>query len=88
LFIVAREMAQDGGMVSDFNVWHLVIIIAMIAAFVLFIAALISIVRAPRASMAERVIWVIVVLILPLLGSIVWFAVGQRFATAGDPPRA
>jgi hypothetical protein len=81
-------MAQDGGMVSEFNIWHVVLIIAILAAFVLFIAALISIVRAPRASMGERVIWVLVVLIMPLLGSIVWFAVGRRFATAGDPPAA
>lgn len=75
-------------MVSDFNIWHVVIILLGIAAFVLFVAALVSIVRAPRASTAEKVIWVIVVLILPLLGSIVWFVVGRRFATAGDPPRA
>jgi hypothetical protein len=75
-------------MVSSFDSWHLVLILFGIAAFVLFVAALISIVRAPRASAAERVIWVLVVLILPLLGSIVWFAVGRRFATAGDPPRA
>ncbi|MCS5735045.1 PLDc N-terminal domain-containing protein [Herbiconiux daphne] len=73
-------------MVSSFNIWHLVIILVGIAAFVLFIAALVSIARAPRASTGEKVIWIVVVLILPLLGSIVWFAVGRRFATAGDPP--
>ncbi|MFB2584601.1 PLDc N-terminal domain-containing protein [Herbiconiux liukaitaii] len=75
-------------MFASFDGSHLVIILLSIAAFVLFIAALISIIRAPRASAAERVIWVLVVLILPLLGSIVWFAVGRRFATAGDPPTA
>lgn len=75
-------------MFASFEPWHVVILLLWLAAVVLFIAALVSIVRAPRASTGERVIWVLVVLILPLLGSIVWFAVGRRFATAGDPPRA
>jgi hypothetical protein len=75
-------------MFASFEPWHVVLLLISLAAFVLFIAALVSIVRAPRASTGERVIWVLVVLILPLLGSIVWFAVGRRFATAGDPPRA
>jgi len=75
-------------MVSNLNGWHLVILLIGIAAFVLFIAALVSIARAQRASTGEKVIWILVVLILPFLGSIVWFAVGRRFATAGDPPTA
>jgi cytochrome c oxidase assembly factor CtaG len=74
-------------MLSNLNVGHVVIIILMIAAAVLFIAALVSIIKAPRASTGERVIWVLVVLILPLLGPLVWFIVGRRYATAGDPPR-
>ncbi len=77
---------QAGRMISNFNAWHIVIVLAAVAAFVLFIAALVSILKASRASTGEKVIWVLVVLILPLLGSIVWFAVGRRFATAGDPP--
>lgn len=81
------DVSQDGGMVSDLNGGHVVLLILGLAAFILFIAALVSIVKAARASTAEKVIWVLVVLILPLLGSIVWFVVGKRFATAGDPPR-
>jgi hypothetical protein len=81
-------MKQDGEMVSAFNIWHLIIILAGVAAFVLFIVALVSVVRAPRASTAEKAIWILVILILPFLGPVVWFAIGRRFATAGDPPIA
>lgn len=81
-------MSQDGGTVSTLNGGHVVLLLLGLAAFVLFVVALVSIIKAPRASTAEKVIWVLVVLILPLLGSIVWFVVGKRFATAGDPPRA
>ncbi|MBF4572955.1 PLDc N-terminal domain-containing protein [Herbiconiux sp. VKM Ac-1786] len=76
------------GMFSNVDGGHALILLLGLAAFILFIAALVSIIKAPRASTAEKVIWVLVVLILPLLGSIVWFVVGKRFATAGDPPRA
>ncbi|WP_228507784.1 PLDc N-terminal domain-containing protein [Herbiconiux sp. VKM Ac-1786] len=75
-------------MFSNVDGGHALILLLGLAAFILFIAALVSIIKAPRASTAEKVIWVLVVLILPLLGSIVWFVVGKRFATAGDPPRA
>jgi hypothetical protein len=59
---------------------HLLILLVMLAATVLWILAIVSIARAPGLTTTERVIWILVVLILPLLGSIGWFVFGRRAA--------
>jgi len=52
-----------------------VIVLALLA---LFIAALVSILRTPRLSGGGKLLWIVIVLVFPLLGSIVWFAFGRR----------
>jgi hypothetical protein len=67
-------------MYSNLTGWHLVIL-ASIPLLVLFIAAIVSIGRA-TATATEKVVWVLIALIFPIAGPIVWFAVGKR-TTAG-----
>lgn len=61
---------------------HLLILLVMLAATALWIVAIVSIARAPGLTTTERVIWILVVLILPLLGSIGWFVFGRRTGTS------
>ncbi|WP_368496536.1 PLD nuclease N-terminal domain-containing protein [Herbiconiux sp. A18JL235] len=68
---------QDGSMVSNFSGGHLLIILAVVAVMVLFVVAIVSIARADRASGVERALWILIVLLFPLLGPILWFAVGR-----------
>ncbi len=48
---------------------------------VLDVWAIVSIVSA-RASTGKKVLWVLLVLILPLLGFIIWFIAGPRAASS------
>ena len=64
-------------MVSKFSGGHLLIILAVVAVMVLFVVAIVSIARADRASGVERALWILIVLLFPLLGPILWFSVGH-----------
>jgi hypothetical protein len=65
-------------MFGDINVWHLIIIIVVAAAqLVLVIAALVSIIKHPDASTTAKVIWVLIVIVFPILGPLVWFVSGR-----------
>ncbi len=68
---------QDGSMFSNLSGGHLLIILAIVAVMVLFVVALVSIARADRATGVERALWILIVLLFPLLGPILWFAVGR-----------
>ena len=45
---------------------------------ILFISALISIVRNRTYNSAWTVVWTLVVLAVPVLGPVLWFAIGRR----------
>tara|TARA_R110002020_G_scaffold203551_6_gene407327 strand:+ start:2950 stop:3192 length:243 start_codon:yes stop_codon:yes gene_type:complete len=56
--------------------------IVTVAAIVLIVVALISLARsAQRLTSLQALIWVLVVLFVPVLGSIAWMAVGRRTAS-------
>lgn len=56
--------------------------IVAVAAIVLIVVALISLARsAQRLTSLQALIWVLVVLFVPVLGSIAWMAVGRRTAS-------
>lgn len=61
--------------------WHLIILMFWLAGFVLWIVALIQIVqsRAPGGTIA---LWIVVITFVPLLGAILWLAIGRRTAPA------
>lgn len=56
--------------------WELVVV--SLLSFALFICALVSIARQRTASVIARALWVVVCLIVPILGPILWFAVGKK----------
>lgn len=59
------------------------IILALFALFVaLFIAAMISIAGNTEANGTQKVLWVFLSLFFPLLGPILWFAIGKRSSSA------
>ena len=58
--------------------WHIIImVIVMAGVLALWISAVVSIARHPDASPTARVIWIVVVLLFPLLGSAIWFVTGR-----------
>ena len=62
-----------------------------IAAVVLFVVALVDAIRVPDDSMyrtGNKLIWVIVILLAPLIGSIVYLVIGRPERPRTDrPPR-
>jgi len=57
-----------------------VIVSAVIFAF--FVFTLIDVIRSPSANFLPKMVWVFVVILIPLLGSILWWAVGRE---RGEP---
>ena len=45
--------------------------------------AIIQIVKAPGASAGAKVLWVLLILILPIIGLIIWFFAGPRAPKPG-----
>ncbi|BDI24075.1 PLDc N-terminal domain-containing protein [Herbiconiux sp. L3-i23] len=71
-------------MFSNLAGWHLLIILAVLALAAVWVLAFVSIARADGISGAERAIWVLVVLIVPVVGAVLWFAIGRpRLGRAG-----
>jgi hypothetical protein len=62
---------------------------------VLMVFALVDIIRADQSMIRhlDKSIWIIIVILLPLIGSVLWFAVGRDYGQAvdlgsfGDPRR-
>lgn len=48
-------------------------------ALALFVMSFVSIVRDPFLGFVAKLAWVVVALILPIVGPILWFAVGKRY---------
>lgn len=69
-------MTTAGGLASI-----LLLIVIPLAALILFISAIVSIAKHPTASGTEKVLWLIVALVFPFVGSILWFAIGKNSAT-------
>ncbi|HEY5222045.1 MAG TPA: PLDc N-terminal domain-containing protein [Microbacteriaceae bacterium] len=63
--------------------WHVIFLLFMILPFVLWIIAIVQIARTPASGTAIAV-WILIVTLVPLVGAILWFAIGRR--TAAQPP--
>ncbi|WP_438352943.1 PLDc N-terminal domain-containing protein [Microbacterium sp. CJ88] len=70
-------------MVSGLAGWHLLILLALVIPFVL---AAVSIARNRATTGTAKAVWVLVILLFPLVGAILWFLVGRR--SGGDPAGA
>jgi hypothetical protein len=55
----------------------------------LFVFALVDIILRPSDQVRHlpKLAWVFVVILLPLIGSILWFAVGREYAASSGPRR-
>lgn len=61
----------------EFSGWHVLILIVVLAGIALFVGAVVSIASSEATSL-EKTLWILVTLMFPLMGPIVWFAVGRR----------
>jgi hypothetical protein len=57
--------------------------------FVLFVAALIDIILRQDGQVKHlpKLVWILIVILLPLIGSILWFALGREYNSSGDGRR-
>jgi hypothetical protein len=69
-----------------FDTPTLTLLFLVVLPFVLFVAALVDILRRAGMDAATRLVWVVVVLLLPLVGAVLWFALRSRYAGAGPAP--
>jgi len=73
-------------------------ILISLAMFLLVVGALVDIITRPEGQVKHlpKLVWILLVVLLPLIGSIVWFVAGREYAgspvsplgTFGDPRRA
>ena len=49
--------------------------------FAFFVISLIDVIRAPSANFLPKFGWIIVVILLPFLGAILWWAIGREWET-------
>lgn len=73
--VLASVDDDDDGIGTGGAILIGIIVLALVA---LFIAALVSILRTHRLSGGGKLLWVVIVFVFPLLGSIAWFAFGRR----------
>src|SRR3954447_19028062 len=57
--------------------------------FALFVFALVDIIVRPNDQMRHlpKLVWILIVILLPLIGSILWFAVGREHGSSSSPRR-
>lgn len=66
--------------------WHVMILLSFwIVPFVLWVIALVQIART-KAAAGPVVAWVVIVTLIPLVGAILWFAIGRRSLRGEAPP--
>ncbi len=55
--------------------------------FAFFVVALVDIIlrRDDQVKLLPKIVWIFVVILLPLLGSILWFAIGREYSPAARP---
>jgi hypothetical protein len=68
-------------MLGGLTVWHLLILLAL----VIWIVALVQIARS-KGTAGAIVGWIAVVTLLPVVGPIIWFAIGRRTLRSTQQP--
>ena len=72
---------MDTSSIGWFAIFILVAAVAGAVILVLVIVALVQVSRQPKLDPIVRALWVLIIVIAPILGAIVWLAIGQRTAT-------
>lgn len=70
-------------MFGNLNGWHLVIL--SVVWVVPFVITVISIGRNREASGTAKAVWVLIALLFPWIGLILWFAIGRRSSQPAGP---
>lgn len=68
-------------MFSNLGGWHLIIL--SLVWIIPFVITVVSIARNRLASSTAKAVWVLIALLFPWLGLILWFAIGRKPAAAG-----
>lgn len=63
----------------------LLLLFLVVIPFLLFVSALVDVLRRQGIDGVTRLTWVVVVLVLPLLGPVLWFVLRGRFGTGPAP---
>ncbi|WP_426623407.1 PLDc N-terminal domain-containing protein [Leifsonia sp. McL0607] len=66
--------------------WHLLTRTFAVVPFVLWVIALVQI-ALTKPAVGAVVAWIVIVTLIPLLGSILWFAIGRRSLRSDAPPQ-
>lgn len=70
-------------MLSGLTGWHVMVVLSFwIVPFVLWLIALVQIAKS-KAAAGPVVAWVVLVTLIPVVGAIVWFAIGRRSLREG-----
>ncbi|GAA2692206.1 MULTISPECIES: PLDc N-terminal domain-containing protein [Actinosynnema] len=79
----ATTIAQQAQQDPDFQIWGIALgsgmLVVLAALVVFFLAALVSILGSPQGFLL-KLVWIAIVLCLPFLGCLLWFAIGRGFA--------
>lgn len=71
------------------NQWELTILGIGVLALVLFVVVIIDIARSRHITGLARAVWLLVVLVFPLVGPLLWLSIGRRGnATARDAEKS
>ena len=62
--------------------WAVVVAVQL----VVLVLALVSIARTRRLGATAQAVWVLIVLLIPILGSLTWFILGRRTPAVGGSP--
>lgn len=72
-------------MFSGLMGWHVLLLAVWVVPLILWIIALVQIAQS-RAAAGPTIGWIAVVTLVPLVGPILWFAIGRR--SLSGPPSA
>ena len=59
------------------GIWQIFLLLFALSSFLLPLIALINIVKSEFKGSNDKLIWVLVVLLLPILGSLIYFIIGS-----------
>jgi hypothetical protein len=74
-------------MLSGFTGWHVLVLLVFVVPAVLWIIAIMQIAKT-RATGTTIALWILIITLIPLVGAILWFAIGKRSAAPQDPRTA
>ena len=76
----AIGVCQTGPVFGNFNGWHLIIL--SVVWIIPFVVTVVSIARERVASGIAKAVWVLIALLFPWLGLILWFTIGRKSVPA------